>query len=39
MEVTAMREVDPDEARRLMQEGAILLDVRELNEWHIGRAP
>ena len=34
-----MREVDPDEARRLMQEGAILLDVRELNEWHIGRAP
>lgn len=34
-----MREVDPRQARRLMQEGATLLDVRELNEWQMGRAP
>jgi rhodanese-related sulfurtransferase len=39
MEVNAMREVDPGQARRLMQEGATLLDVRELNEWQMGRAP
>lgn len=34
-----MREVDPDEARRLMAEGATLLDVREVGEWRAGHAP
>jgi rhodanese-related sulfurtransferase len=37
MEANAMREVDPGQARRLMQVGATLLDVRELNEWQMGR--
>ncbi|MBV8950835.1 MAG: rhodanese-like domain-containing protein [Actinobacteria bacterium] len=33
------REVDVDEARRRMLEGALLLDVREPDEWVEGHAP
>jgi rhodanese-related sulfurtransferase len=32
-------EVDPVEARRLVDDGALLLDVREPEEWEVGRAP
>lgn len=32
-------EVGPDEARALTEEGALLLDVREPDEWAAGRAP
>src|SRR5260370_30069272 len=31
--------VDPDEARRNIEAGALLLDVREPDEWDTGRAP
>ncbi|HEY8676096.1 MAG TPA: rhodanese-like domain-containing protein [Candidatus Dormibacteraeota bacterium] len=34
-----MREADPNEAQRLMAEGATLLDVREADEWAAGHAP
>ena len=34
-----MREVDSAEAHRLMEHGAILLDVREDEEWAAGHAP
>lgn len=34
-----MKEVDPIEARRLMDGGAVLIDVRELDEWSAGHAP
>ena len=32
-------QVEPDEAARLIGEGAFLLDVREDNEWAAGHAP
>lgn len=32
-------EVDPQEAERLRAEGAVLLDVREEDEWAAGHAP
>ena len=32
-------EVDPEEARALAESGALLLDVREPNEWNAGHAP
>jgi rhodanese-related sulfurtransferase len=32
-------EIDPDEARRLVAEGGLLLDVREPDEWEAGHAP
>jgi rhodanese-related sulfurtransferase len=31
--------VDPDEVRRRLEAGAVLLDVREPNEWDTGHAP
>ena len=33
------REVTADDARRLVAEGALLLDVREDDEWQAGHAP
>ena len=38
-EVTAVSEVDPEGARRLVEAGALLLDVREDDEWEAGHAP
>ncbi len=35
----ALRAVGPDEAQRLGDAGALLLDVREDDEWSAGRAP
>jgi rhodanese-related sulfurtransferase len=32
-------EVDPEEARALAESGALLLDVREPDEWNAGHAP
>jgi rhodanese-related sulfurtransferase len=34
-----MSEVDSAEARRLMEGGAVLIDVREPEEWSAGHAP
>ncbi|MCC7078707.1 MAG: rhodanese-like domain-containing protein [Acidimicrobiia bacterium] len=34
-----IRQLDPTEARSLVDEGAFLLDVREGDEWAAGRAP
>lgn len=34
-----MREIGPGQAQRLMEEGATLLDVREVDEWWAGHAP
>jgi rhodanese-related sulfurtransferase len=34
-----IRNVTPEEARRLAEEGALLLDVREAEEWVAGHAP
>ena len=31
--------VGPEEAARRVDEGAVLLDVREPDEWHAGHAP
>ena len=31
--------VRPDEAQRLLDDGAVLLDVREKQEWNAGHAP
>ncbi len=36
---TAVPEIDPTEADRLVAAGAFLLDVREDDEWAAGRAP
>jgi rhodanese-related sulfurtransferase len=33
------RVVDPDEAKEAMEQGAVLLDVRESHEWRSGHAP
>jgi rhodanese-related sulfurtransferase len=38
-EVTAVTDVDPGEAMRLVEAGALLLDVREDDEWEAGHAP
>ena len=38
-ENAAVPEVAPDEARSLLDSGAVLLDVRELDEWEAGHAP
>jgi rhodanese-related sulfurtransferase len=35
----AAAEVGPVEAARLVDEGAMLLDVRQVHEWQAGRAP
>jgi rhodanese-related sulfurtransferase len=35
----AVIDIDPSEASRLLSEGAVLLDVREDDEWEAGRAP
>ena len=32
-------QVEPDEGQALVQDGAMLLDVRELDEWEAGHAP
>lgn len=32
-------QVDPEEAIARVAQGAVLLDVRELNEWDLGHAP
>lgn len=37
--MSEIREVDPAEARSLVDDGAFLLDVREVDEWTAGRAP
>ena len=34
-----VREVTPDEAQQLVDSGAMLLDVREADEWDAGHAP
>jgi rhodanese-related sulfurtransferase len=34
-----VREVDPRTAQRLVDDGALVLDVREDDEWEAGRAP
>jgi rhodanese-related sulfurtransferase len=36
---TAVADLDPGEASRLVDAGAFLLDVREDDEWEAGRAP
>jgi rhodanese-related sulfurtransferase len=38
-ESPAIPEVGPTEARRLVEEGGFLLDVREVEEWDAGHAP
>lgn len=38
-ESPAVPEVGPREARRLVEEGGFLLDVREVEEWDAGHAP
>ena len=39
MTPTAPRNVGPDEAARMVEQGAVLLDVREDDEWRAGHAP
>lgn len=34
-----VEQVSPDEAKRLLEEGAFLLDVREDDEWAAGHSP
>jgi rhodanese-related sulfurtransferase len=36
---TTVPEIDPGSARRLVDGGAFLLDVREDEEWHAGHSP
>jgi rhodanese-related sulfurtransferase len=36
---TEVAQVDPDDARALLDDGAALLDVREQEEWDAGHAP
>ena len=38
-EIPAVGDIDPDEADRLATAGALLLDVREDDEWAAGHAP
>jgi rhodanese-related sulfurtransferase len=35
----AVPEISPEEGQRLVEEGALLLDVREADEWDAGHAP
>lgn len=35
----AIADIEPDEGRRLVEGGAVLLDVREDDEWEAGHAP
>jgi hydroxyacylglutathione hydrolase len=39
MAESPVRDVDPEEAQRMIDEGAVLLDVREADEWEAGHAP
>lgn len=39
MSPDAPREVNPDEAVQMVERGALLLDVREDDEWRAGHAP
>ena len=39
MILTTMKNIDPLEAFRLMDGGAVLVDVREPDEWGAGHAP
>jgi rhodanese-related sulfurtransferase len=34
-----VEDIDPGAARRLVESGAVLLDVREADEWEAGHAP
>lgn len=38
-DVDGVPQIDPTEAQRHIDEGAVLLDVRETREWQAGRAP
>ncbi|MGO9961871.1 MAG: rhodanese-like domain-containing protein [Acidimicrobiales bacterium] len=38
-QLEAVEQIGPDDAARLLAEGAALIDVREPEEWEIGRAP
>ncbi len=38
-EPAAVADIDPEDGRRLVDGGAILLDVREDHEWEAGHAP
>jgi len=38
-EPQTVEQIGPEEAARLLAEGAALIDVRELDEWTVGRAP
>jgi rhodanese-related sulfurtransferase len=38
-EPAAVTDIDPEEGRRLVGAGAVLLDVREDDEWQAGHAP
>ncbi|NNK91427.1 MAG: rhodanese-like domain-containing protein, partial [Acidimicrobiia bacterium] len=37
--VSPIPSVDPTEARALIDDGALLVDVREPNEWNMARIP
>jgi rhodanese-related sulfurtransferase len=37
--MSAVPQVEPDDAHAMLDEGAALLDVREQNEWDAGHAP
>ena len=38
-QVLTVEHIAPDAAARLLAEGALLIDVREPEEWQVGRAP
>ncbi len=35
----AVEQIGPDDAARLLSEGAAMIDVRDSEEWKVGRAP
>ena len=37
--MTDVQQVEPDDAREMLDDGAMLLDVREQDEWDAGHAP
>jgi len=37
--VSAIEEIDPAGGNALVEDGALLLDVRNLDEWEVGHAP
>jgi rhodanese-related sulfurtransferase len=39
MAESPVRDVNPEEAQQMVDEGALLLDVREADEWEAGHAP